>query len=1016
LLEGSGPTTGWISTRLPQKGGVRELLEEVPSKTMDPSQASSKARGAAPASGQLQQWQKFLDRKKQQPSQAIQTQQQKDQSAVYPQHQGDFSLMEAPYYAWQSDAEAGSYWEDYTWAPPAAPPKAPVSRRQATSKATDKRAPLQQHLIDLALFQMEHQQTMQQQQQQQQQQQPSVQPSSASKSFRVVSAFDRLLMQNSSASRTSPSAGSGRDGNNKSTCSYEGLAQLAPEGGPQQWPGLIRGSSSDAGLEIKCYACNLPLGEVLYPADFKEGAFVHGECKAQACLQHNLTDDFKRTQKEAAIIQEQRAKFGLGWKPQSIPRNSEFLSNLGKNPQMVSFVLDPESKSLSLVPTTDPAAAVNLCYLACALHLREREGREAIFSLDPVLESKEQITANAELWQKKRFEPSWLAETALGEVLFQADYHLKELSMGVAEQPVLGMKSSVEIDGCCGGEEWTAREWFVVKDAAVFLSEGNVVVPQAVLGVEAKEQLIGPDGLDDAPITRPDHPLVRYAEQFTKNFDLIAARRSVFHNLQEVAKASVLAKYLCESGINFERSWFDQAQKKLLLGNSSSNSSESLVPLLRAERRRSSIQLQNGKINGWEEGLGSHLRIVSGGVQMGLEHYPLQEIVVAPTRISRGERQPRPPGFEVNRSFIQGLHAGLPDPQGVDMSLSSFNLSELTQSASGEVEEHLACGKAFWTCVDSGSSDAACFWNRVFDQALSDRRAEEELFLPPGNSSEALLKLKALLEEEKSFQKQRLDHFSSEAFDESCPGSLFPSSWVQNINLEKVSGTQHPTAKASEGLRKVDPKEASSNLNLDRVLSSRVLPTFDKTTEEGHRFRVYRWGKYIVRTVEEPTSAHRIVAVFEKKDVPSPSVGQPLLTSSLIANITEYVELGDTTASGSDYYQQFLVVDTACGGTVEVELQSRGGNSEAASSQEPSTTGFSWLENSRRLPQRRSCAKVLRATSMEGIQESGAALTVKHVKELLDKEIATCSAGISAKRAWKRFVGDVFARAASTKE
>ena len=41
----------------------------------------------------------------------------------------------------------------------------------------------------------------------------------------------------------------------------------------------------------------------------------------------------------------------------------------------------------------------------------------------------------------KVFVPEWLAGTSVGDVLFQSDYHLKELSMGEYDQPVVGMKS-----------------------------------------------------------------------------------------------------------------------------------------------------------------------------------------------------------------------------------------------------------------------------------------------------------------------------------------------------------------------------------------------------------------------------------------------------------------------------------------------------------------------------------------------------------------------------------------------
>ena len=38
--------------------------------------------------------------------------------------------------------------------------------------------------------------------------------------------------------------------------------------------------------------------------------------------------------------------------------------------------------------------------------------------------------------QKKVYEPSWLAGTSIGDVMFQADYFLKELALGEYTMPV----------------------------------------------------------------------------------------------------------------------------------------------------------------------------------------------------------------------------------------------------------------------------------------------------------------------------------------------------------------------------------------------------------------------------------------------------------------------------------------------------------------------------------------------------------------------------------------------------
>merc|ERR1719264_1795849 len=110
-----------------------------------------------------------------------------------------------------------------------------------------------------------------------------------------------------------------------------------------------------------------------------------------------------------------------------------------------------------------------------------------------------------ELMQVKRFEPAWLKGTSAGEVMFQADYHLKELSMGECEQPVVGMLSCPDIcdEQNSLEEEWCAREWFLVNRAEMLITEDDVLIPEVVMGVEAREQAndVPGRGYEDVKIT-----------------------------------------------------------------------------------------------------------------------------------------------------------------------------------------------------------------------------------------------------------------------------------------------------------------------------------------------------------------------------------------------------------------------------------------------------------------------------------------------------------------------------------
>eukprot|EP00404_Azadinium_spinosum_P017807 CAMPEP_0180492204 /NCGR_PEP_ID=MMETSP1036_2-20121128/40055_1 /TAXON_ID=632150 /ORGANISM="Azadinium spinosum, Strain 3D9" /LENGTH=161 /DNA_ID=CAMNT_0022500511 /DNA_START=8 /DNA_END=489 /DNA_ORIENTATION=+ len=159
-------------------------------------------------------------------------------------------------------------------------------------------------------------------------------------------------------------------------------------------------------------------------------------------------------------------------------------------------------------------------YLMLAMQVRKSTGKAPYFSLDPPVRQDEKAPMQVKTW-----EPAWLASTSAGEVMFQADYYLKELSMGEYDQPVSGMKSCFDM----AMEEnhdskWTGREWFMIRKAEIQLSEDNVLVPHVKMGVEAREQVKIENTVHDARINRSDHPLVKYAETFTRNFDLIAER------------------------------------------------------------------------------------------------------------------------------------------------------------------------------------------------------------------------------------------------------------------------------------------------------------------------------------------------------------------------------------------------------------------------------------------------------------------------------------------------------------
>mmetsp|Transcript_63573 Transcript_63573/g.116084 ORF Transcript_63573/g.116084 Transcript_63573/m.116084 type:complete len:1237 (+) Transcript_63573:73-3783(+) len=372
------------------------------------------------------------------------------------------------------------------------------------------------------------------------------------------------------------------------------------------------------GEEVQlCHHCRMDLGKHGYE---RHGKNMHGECMAQYMVQDMRADEQSRLQKARAAKFQKRKEYDIGWKPEFIPSNDgpAAFGSAG----MVCLVLDETDLSVRMASTVDPAAAVNLEYLSTALQVRRKEGHEPVFSLEPV-NAKDQNSM-----QQKVFVPDWLEGTSAGDVLFQSDYHLKELSMGEYSQPVIGMKNCQDFSEQDGvDKEWSGREWFIVRKADVALTEDQVLVPRVKMGIEAREQVLRGDELIDVRTTRKSHPLVKYADSFTRNFDLIAERKSVIFHLRELAKASVMAKMLIDGGVNLQGPWFD------LVGDVKEICPME-VPQLWNHREHSKIVVNDGNVELADEDGQElhHCQGLYGGVNFGLE----RAAVSMPSMISRG--------------------------------------------------------------------------------------------------------------------------------------------------------------------------------------------------------------------------------------------------------------------------------------------------------------------------------------------------------------------------------------------
>ena len=90
--------------------------------------------------------------------------------------------------------------------------------------------------------------------------------------------------------------------------------------------------------------------------------------------------------------------------------------------------------------------------------------------------------------------------------------------------------------------------------------------------------------------------------------------------------------------------------------------------------------------------------------------------------------------------------------------------------------------------------------------------------------------------------EQCLDHFLGKAFEQECAGPFFPLSWASNLEIS-CEGKSRPRLHLRQDF-------AQAYLLEDEQES--LAPEFDRVTEDGIRFCLYRIGCLEVRTITGP--------------------------------------------------------------------------------------------------------------------------------------------------------------------
>lgn len=680
-----------------------------------------------------------------------------------------------------------------------------------------------------------------------------------------------------------------------------------------------------------CTRCLMPVGEFAYEGRQGRGSCVHAECMAQILVEDAQRQEDRRAGWENEKKLRSRKEYDIGWRMDSVPKNGLLAARLGcetTSRGMCCLVLDEASRTVKVAPTLEPAAAVNLEYLLLALKVRKTASREPLFSLDPVDPQNLEKTP-----QKKVYEPSWLAGTSVGDVMFQADYFLKELALGEYEMPVAGMLSVFDWSELSDKERtWAGREWFVVRKAEVRLAQDKTLVPFVKMGVEAREQVVTKKGLEDAPVTASTHPLKKFADSFSRHFDLIAERKSVVFHLRELAKASVMAKYLVDSHVRVDPQWHRIADE-IVKGTPSEAHPE--IPQLWNMRGNSRIQLKNGRLIDMFTGGQKNLQAIYGGVEFGLDRFELAQRHALQGQTGMQLGQSGRPMFMPQR-FQLGQRAEM--PQGVDLNLDKFDLSKPDRfgsippcsGAPGSLETKVTLGRAFLQSLRARKYDELKPEHqevllKVFQSPQCDRTQEGDAFIVPDPNMEYTSKLRSHIHEENSLLERRKLHFCDKAFKVGNAGHDFPRSWTSRFQIEKDGLAPKTEASNKTGLVKVEMDKAYS-ASLVRDVLPTAAPEFQEKTEDGTCFCIYKIGSLEIRTTQERFAEEQIGVVYSSR-APTwnlAATSQELSEREKVVECKVFLEAAEGYVVGKQPHHLYMVCITANKNVIVTEKLANG--------------------------------------------------------------------------------------------
>jgi len=207
-----------------------------------------------------------------------------------------------------------------------------------------------------------------------------------------------------------------------------------------------------------------------------------------------------------------------------------------------------------------------------------------------------------------------------------------------------------------------------------------------------------------------------------------------------------------------------------------------------------------------------------------------------------------------------------------------------------------------------------------------------------------IARLRNLVSEEQDLRQRRRSRFSEASFVVGSAGLDFPASWTSNFQVDQQG--------ISPGLMQVALSSCLVQLVVDtsfhKTLMREVIPAatpeFEKATEDGTQFRIYRFSSLEVRTIQEPSKAEVVETVFSMRPIHWQETicasDDAVRDEERLAKVSLYVEASNAALElnrslhgraadvleqckapnqGLDHYHYYLVLETDAGSLLVTE-------------------------------------------------------------------------------------------------